>query len=105
MYIRDSLYNTLFWRRLPSAVTSMWTGQIAKEHRTHTVNSILESAHFLMTPPRGSWHDTRRVTVCLMYVNLAVLAGVARYHGGMHAQLAGHVHAHPESITAVEPGG
>ena len=62
----DSVYNTLFWRGLPSALTSFWTGQFAKEHRTHTVNSILKSAHFLVTLPRASWHDTRQVTVCLL---------------------------------------
>jgi hypothetical protein len=62
----DSVYNTLFWGGLPSALTSFWTGQFAKEHRTHTVNSILKSAHFLVTLPRAFWHDTRQVTVCLL---------------------------------------
>jgi hypothetical protein len=66
MYIRDSLYNTLFWRGLPPALPSFWTGRFAKEHRTHTVNSILKSAHFLVTIPRASWRDTRQVTVCLL---------------------------------------
>ena len=66
MYIRDSPYNTLFWRGLPSALTSFWTGQFAKEHRTHTVNSILKSTHFLVTLPCASWYDTRQVTVCLL---------------------------------------
>jgi hypothetical protein len=51
MYIRDSLYNTLFRRRLPLAVTSFWTGQFAKERRTHTVNPTLKSAYFLVTLP------------------------------------------------------
>jgi hypothetical protein len=54
----DALYNTLFRRGLPLAVTSFWTGQFAKEHRTHTVNPVLKSAHFLVTLPRASSHDT-----------------------------------------------
>jgi hypothetical protein len=66
MYIRDSLYNSLFWRGLPSALTSFWTGRLAKEHRTHNVNSILKRAHFLVILSRASWHDTRQVTVCLL---------------------------------------
>ena len=63
MYIRDSLYNTLFLTRLPLELTSFRTGQIAKEDRTHTVNTILKSAHFLVTLSRTSWHDTHRVTI------------------------------------------
>ena len=43
MYIRDSLYNTLFRRGLPLAVTSFWTGRFAKEHRTHIVMRKLSS--------------------------------------------------------------
>jgi hypothetical protein len=66
MYIWDSQYKKLFWRRLPSALTSFWTGRFAKERGTHAVNSILKSAHFLVTLPRASWHDTRWVTVCLL---------------------------------------
>ena len=54
------------------AVTSFWTGQIAKEHRTHTVNSVLKSAHFLVIFTRVSWHDTRRVTVCLLPHSLVI---------------------------------
>ena len=50
-------------RRLPLAVTSFWSGQIAKEPRTPTVNTVLKSAHFLVTLPRTSWHDTCRFTV------------------------------------------
>ena len=72
MYIRDSIYNTLFWRRLPLALTSFWTGQIAKEYRTHTVNSIMKSVHFLVNFPRASWYDTRRVTVCLLPHSLVI---------------------------------
>jgi hypothetical protein len=66
MYIGDSLYNTLFWRGLPSALASFWTGRFANERRTHAVNSILKIAHFLVTRFRASWHDTRHVTVCLL---------------------------------------
>ena len=54
------------------AVTSFWTGQIAKDHRTHTVNSVLKSARFLVTFLRVSWHDTRRVTVCLLPHSLVI---------------------------------
>ena len=68
----DSLYNILFRRRLPLAVTSFWTGQFAKEYRTHTVNSVLKSSHFLVTLPRASWHDTCRVTVCRLPYSLVV---------------------------------
>jgi hypothetical protein len=76
MYIRDSLYNTLFRRRLPLAVTSFWTGQIAKEHRTHTVNPVLKSAHSLVTLPRLSWHDTCWVTSCrLPYIRTMITRG------------------------------
>ena len=54
------------------AVTSFWTDRIAKVHRTHTVNSILKSAHFVVTLPRASWHDTRRVMVCLLPYSLVI---------------------------------
>ena len=54
------------------AVTSFWTGQIAKDHRTHTVNSVLKSARFLVTFLRVSWHDTRRVTICLLPYSLVI---------------------------------
>jgi hypothetical protein len=43
-------------------LTSFWTGRITKDHRTHTVNSVLKNAHFLVAPPRAPWHDTCRVT-------------------------------------------
>ena len=71
-YCRDSLYNTLFRTRLPSAVTSFWTGQIPKEHRTHTVNSILKSAHSLVTLLRAFWHEKCRVTICRLPYSLVV---------------------------------
>ena len=63
-FIRDLRYNTLFWTRLPPALTSFWNGRFAKEDRTHTVNLILKSAHFLVIFLRALWHDTRRVSVC-----------------------------------------
>jgi hypothetical protein len=47
-------------------LTSFWTGRFAKEHRTHTVNSILKNAHFLVILPRAPWHGTRRVMVCFL---------------------------------------
>jgi hypothetical protein len=76
IYIRESLYNTLFRRRLPLALTSFWTGRFAKKNilvvRTHTVNPILKSAHFLGTLPRASWHDTCRATVCRVPYSLVV---------------------------------
>jgi hypothetical protein len=62
MYTRDSLlflvYNTLFRRRLPSAVTSFWTDRTAKEHRPDTGTTILKRAYtisFWYTQVYGSW--------------------------------------------------
>ena len=50
MHTRDSRYNTLYRRRVPSVVTLFWTSEITKEHRTPILNSILKVAHFLVTP-------------------------------------------------------
>ena len=68
----DSLYNTLFRTRLPLAITSFSTDRFAIEYRTHNLNSILKSVHFLVIFPRASWHDTCRVTVSRMLYSLVV---------------------------------
>ena len=63
MYIRDVLYKS-FSEKTASGTNLNLERSDCKEHRTHTVNSVLKSARFLVTLPRASWHDTRRVTVC-----------------------------------------